>query len=213
MATQADDPVRDACDLLAAYLPRLQRLLPDPDSPLGYAAPGTSGGLAHAPLPGNAAVLLAATGIHAVARWWEAMLLYHHGGTAVWGRRGGSDANTVGALEAIVRLAAAADDDTVAMLLADLSRAEADAGAVRAIDETPQWRYLRGRPCPHCGCWALKVLLDASGRPTGHVECFGHGPGGRPCRQAAAAGTDERGRPVLEWSDGTVETVPDLEAA
>jgi hypothetical protein len=30
------------------------------------------------------------------------------------------------------------------------------------------------------------VLLDAAGQPAGRVECFGHTPGGEPCRAAWA---------------------------
>ena len=214
MTAQADtDPVRAACDQLAAYLPRLAALLPEPDAPAGYAATGMTGGLAHAPLPGNAPALLALTGIHGVARWWEAMLLYHLGAAAPWGRRGGTAGNTLEALESIVKLAGGADDDVLQMLLSDLGRAEADAGVLPAIDEVQRWRYLRGRRCPHsCGCYALKVLLDAAGRPTGHVECWGVGcrdsDGRRP---VAAIGTDERGVPGLLWADGSWEPVPDLE--
>lgn len=196
--------MRDSCDLLASYLPRLARLLHLPDSPAGYADTGMTGALAHSPVPGNAGAFHASTGIHALARWWEAMLLYHHGGTSVWGRRGGSDANTLKALEAVVRLAAGADDDVLEDLARDLRRAEADAGAVPAIDEAERWRRLPGRACPFCGCWRLMVLLDARERPTSHVCCFGH-DGGVPCRQTATAATDASGRPALRWASGLVE--------
>ena len=213
MTAQAEDPVRDVCGQLAAYLPRLAALLPEPDAAAGYAATSMTGGLAHAPLPGNAPALLALTGIHAIARWWEAMLLYHLGAADPWGRRGGTAGNTLEALESIVRLAGGADDDVLQMLLSDLGRAEADAGVLPAIDEVQRWRYLRGRRCPHsCGCYTLKVLLDGAGGPTRHVECWGVGcrdsEGRRPVAEVRA---DELGRPVLAWADGLTEIVADLE--
>lgn len=221
LAAQADqaDPVRDLCDVLAAYLPRLAALLPEPDSPAGYADTGMTGALACSPVPGNAEAFFAATGIHGVARWWEAMLLYHKGASDIWNRRGGSDGNTLAALKHVVELAYGADDDTVGMLMRDLGRAEADAGAVPDIDEAQQWRHLRGRACPYCGRLAtLKVLLDARDRPTGHVECFGGArANGERCldrnglRPAATIGTDERGVPELAWDDGRRELAPDLE--
>jgi hypothetical protein len=65
------------------------------------------------------------------------------------------------------------------------------------------------------------VLLDAAGRPAGHVECHAapvtrdgaevwcaDGSGLRP---AAMMGTDEHGHPALMWADGLVETAPDLD--
>lgn len=202
------------CDQLAAYLPRLEPLLAEPDHAVGYGDRMT-GRISAAPLPGNPAALLAVTGIHGLARWWEAVLLYHHGANDMWGRRGGSDGNTLQALQSIVRLAAGADRETVGLLLADLGRAEADAGSIAAIDETQQWRHLRGRKCPYCHRLAtLKVLLDARRRPLNRVECHGGARAtGERCldsngmRPAATVAYQE-----LRWADGLVEIAPDLDA-
>src|SRR5690242_11781338 len=87
-------------------------------------------------------------------------------------RRGGSAGNFLDALGAIPGLAAGLDEDAEATAgrilewLCNLARAIPD------IDEAQQWRHMRGRPCPYCGCYFLKVLLDSAGRATGHVECF-----------------------------------------
>lgn len=76
-----------------------------------------------------------------------------------------------------------------------------------------RWRVADpAEPCPYCGCFFLKVLLDQAARPTGHVECFtvrcADGNGYRP---VAGLGTDGAGRPALLWADGRVESVPDLD--
>lgn len=213
MTAQADtDPVRDVCDQLAAYLPRLKALLPEPDAPAGYAATGMTGGLAHAPLPGNAPALLALMGIHGVARWWEAMLLYHLGAADPWGRRGGNAGNTLAALEAIVKLAGGADDDVLQMLLSDLGRAEADAGVLPAIDEAQRWRRIRNHPCPYCDCLYLEVLLGRDGQPASHIECHAaasigcrDGNGRRPAATLTING--------IQWADGRTEIIRVLDAA
>jgi len=216
----AADLVREACTLLASYLPRLERLAPEPDV-AAPAAPGMAARPPAAPLPGNAAALFALTSVHATARQLEGVLKYAAGARrgGPLAVRGGSDANTLAALDAIGALAEIADDDLYRLVIAELEQRLDEARSVAAIDEAQRWRHLRGRACPYCGCLVtLKVALDARGRPTGHVECFAgaRADGGRcldgnGLRPVAAMGTDERGRPVLAWADGRVETVPDLE--
>ena len=213
MTAQADtDPVRAACGQLAAYLPRLAALLPEPDAPAGYAATAMTGGLAHAPLPGNAPALLALTGIHGIARWWEAMLLYHLGADSPWGRRGGTAGNTLAALESIVKLAGGADDDVLQMLLSDLGRAEQDAGVLPAIDEAQRWRRIRNHPCRYCGCFYLEVLLGRDNQPGVHIECHAaasvgcrDGNGRRPAATLTIDG--------IAWADGRTEIIRVLDAA
>ena len=92
----------------------------------------------------------------------------------------------------------------------------------KLLDEAERWRYVRGRACPYCHCYAaLRVLLDRAGNPTGHVECFASpvtrdgvtvrcadANGDRP---VLTLGTDAHGRPVLTGADGLTETAPDLE--
>jgi hypothetical protein len=216
--TTPADLVREACDLLAGYLPQLARATPEPDA-AAFAAPGMTARPPAAPLPGNAAALYALTGIHATARQLEGILKYAAGARrpGLLAVRGGSDANTLAALDSITSLVAIADDELYRMVISELDARVNDARSVAAIDEAQRWRYLRGRACPYCGCWTLKVLLDAAGRPAGHVECHSHPSvrcaDGNGLRPAAAMGTDERGRAALMWADGRVETAPDLEEA
>src|SRR6266705_1981392 len=74
------------------------------------------------------------------------------------------------------------DDDTYRMVITELEQRLDEARSVRAIDEAEQWRPVRSRACPSCGCFFLRVLLDARGRPAGRIECFGHRESGAPCR-------------------------------
>lgn len=205
------DLVAEACGLLAGYLPVLARYAPEPDE-AAFAAPGMTARPSAAPLPGNPAVLYALTGIHASARNLEGVLLYNAGKRrpGPLAARGGSDANTLAALDAISRLIAKADDDLYRLVISELEQRLDETRSVAAIDEAQRWRHIRGRQCRYCGCWFLKVLLDRAGGATRHVECFGHREDGVPCRAAATVGTDEHGVFGLCWPDFT-ETVPDLE--
>lgn len=227
MTTPAD-LVRDNCTALAGYHPRLEYLIAEPSSRQGdgFAAP------ADAPFPGNAQAFAALMVI------WEAVFrieefLRDEDADARDGydltmyprRRRGPNPGTSGflaALDAIPRLAAGRDEDIEAWAARALERLNDEARRVRAIDEAQQWRYVRGRACRYCHCYAaLRVLLDAAGRPTGHVECHSgtvirdgvrvrctDGNGYRP---AATMGTDERGVPGLAWADGTWEPAPDMD--
>jgi hypothetical protein len=180
------DLVREACDQLAGILPRLARETPDPDCS-AFAAPGMTARPSAAPVPGNAAVIYAKSGIDAAARQLEGILLYNAGRRrpGLLAVRGGSDANTLAALEAIGRLIARADDDLYRMVVAELEQRLDDARAVPAIDEAQRWRAVPQRPCPYCGCSTLHVLEDAAGEPSGRVECSGRTEAGR-CRAAWA---------------------------
>ena len=211
--TDPAELVREACDLLAGYLPRLAELTPEPDD-AAWAAPGLSGRPPAAPLPGNAQAIYAKTGIEASALHIEGVLKYAAGARrpGLLAVRGWSDVNILGALDAIPALIGAADDDLYRIIIGELEARLDDARKVRAIDEAQQWRYLRGRQCRYCGCHAsLRVLLDAAGRPTDHIECFGHDEYRVPCRAVVVMDTDERGRPGLRWPDGVFEAAPDLE--
>src|SRR6266568_432156 len=185
------DPVQKACAQLAAYLPRLEREAPVPDE-TAFAAPGMTARPPAAPLPGNAAAIYALTSIHATARQLEGVLKYAAGARrpGPLAVRGGSDANTLGALDAITALIGIAGDDLYRMVITELEQRLDEARSVRAIDEAEQWRPVRSRACPSCGCYFLKVLLDAARRPAGHIECFGHRESGAPCRAAWASLAD-----------------------
>lgn len=208
--------MRDSCTQLAGYRSALERHVTEPSSPQGGMAPRP----ADAPFPGDNAAFAALMVIWEGVPRLEASLRL-----AVTGspgrRRGGSAGNFLDALAAVPGLAAGLSEDAevaAAQLLewlADVAR------AVPAIDEAQRWRYVQGRPCRYCGCPSLRVLLDAKGNPSGHVECHA-GPvirdgaevwcaDGNGLRPAAQMGTDERGRPALMWADGLIEAVPDLE--
>lgn len=208
------DTVRDACVLLAGYLPVLERTAPEPDD-AAFAAPGMTARPPAAPLPGNAAAIYALTSIWASARWAEDLLLYAAGAARRQERRGGSDANTALLLtEVIPKLFAVieGDRDLERLVISELDARLADTESLAAIDVAQRWRPLPKRPCPYCGgCW-LRVLLDHAGRSAGHVECFTVGcRDGGGLRPAAQATTDERGVPGLAWADGRWEPAPDLE--
>ena len=203
------DLVREACTLLARYLPQLERLIAEPSAE--GSAPGMTPRGADAPLPGNPQAFNALMTPHEGAPRLEAALKY-----AITGypglRRGGSAGNVAAALDAIPKLAAGLGKDGQAAAVRILDRWINEARAIPAIDEAQQWRPLRSRPCPHCRCYFLKVLLDGNGRPSGHIECFTVGCrdiNGQRC--VAAMGTDDRGRPVLAWADGLTETAPELD--
>jgi hypothetical protein len=202
--------VLEACTLLAGLMDVLERTVAEPTSaPSG--APGMTPRSADTPEPWNPAAGRALLDGHEGARRLEAALRYALNGHP--GRqRGGSAGNTAAALAAIPKLAAGLGKDEEAAAVRILDRWINSARAVPAIDEAQQWRPLRSRACPHCRCFFLKVLLDAAGRPTAHVECFTVGcRDGNGLRAVAAMGTDASGRPVLAWADGLTETVPDLE--
>jgi hypothetical protein len=204
------DLVREACTQLARYMGTLELEVTEQPSPSGGPV-GMSPRPPASPEPWNAPAGHALMDAHEFVRRLEARLLYEltgHPGR----RRGGSQQNTAQALDAIPRLAAGlsqADEAAAARLV---ERRVNTARAVRAIDEAQQWRAVPSRPCPHCACYFLKVLLDAAGRPTGHVECFTVGcRDGNGLRPVAAMGTDGRGWPELQWADGLVEAAPDLD--
>lgn len=210
--TSPADLVRDDCARLAGYLPVLAGLTPQPDD-AAFAAPGMTARPPAAPLPGNAQAIYALTSIWASARWAEALLLYA-AGAGSREPRGGSDANTARLLtDVIPKLFALieGDRDLERLIVSEFGARLAETESLAAIDVAQQWRPVRGRACPYCGCFFLRVLLDAAGRPAGHVECHAavgcrDGNGLRPAAQAT---TDEHGRPVLMWADGLVETAPD----
>jgi hypothetical protein len=211
LATPAD-LVREACDLVAGYLPRLEELTPEPDI-AECAAPGMTARPPAAPVPGNPQAFYAYTAIGSSARWAEDLLLYAVGAAPrdEDGRRGGSDANTIRVLTMVIpRLAAGAGDDTLGLLLRELGQRLDDARQVAGIDEARHWRALpKPRACPYCGCWFLKADMDA--RPV-IIMCHTVGcQDGNGLRPVATMGTDGSGVPELQWADGTAETVPDLD--
>jgi hypothetical protein len=189
--TDPADFVQEACVLLAELVPRLRRETPVPDE-TAFAAPGMTARPAAAPVPGNPPAFFAYTSISSSAKWAVDLMLYAVGS----GKRdewqegwGGSDANTVRVLTEVIpklaagaKLAGGAGDEAYGLVLRELDQRVEEARSVRAIDEAEQWRPVRSRACPSCGCFFLRVLLDAAKRPAGRIECFGHREDGAPCR-------------------------------
>jgi hypothetical protein len=214
--TNPADLVQEACDLLAQMVPRLRRETPVPDE-TAFAAPGMTARPAAAPVPGNPPAFFAAESIQSSARWTVDLMLYAVGA----GKRdewqegwGGSDANTIRILTKVipklaagVKLASDAGDEAYGIVLRELDARVDEARSVRAIDEAEQWRPVRARPCPFCGCFFLKVLLDAAKRPAGRIECFGHRESGAPCRATWARLADI----VPDLARADAETAPDLD--
>lgn len=182
MATPAD-LVRDNATQLAGYQATLGELIAETSTP------GSTAGMAprpaDAPLPGNSQAFGALMVIwEAVPRLEAAIRLAIAGHPGR--RRGGSAANFLEALQAIPGLAAGLDEDGEAAAARILERLADLARIVPDIDEAQRWRPVPQRPCPYCGCFFLRVLLDAAGQPAGRVECFGHAGSGEPCRAAWA---------------------------
>jgi hypothetical protein len=201
--TDPADLVREACDLLAGYLPRLERLLAEPSSTQN-AAVGMSPRPADTPEPWDASVGRALMDAHEGTRRLEAVLKYMVAGHP-GARRGGSPGNTTAALAAIPKLAAGLPDNVEASSVRYLERLINEARAVQAIDEAERWRPVPSRACPYCRCYFLKVLEDARGQPAGRVGCFGHLPSGEPCRAAWASLAE------IAHDLERAEAVPDLD--
>jgi hypothetical protein len=206
MANPADF-VQEACDLLAGYMGTLELLVAEPSSTQDAAA-GMSPRPADTPEPWDAPAGRALMDGHEGVRRLEAVLKYMVAGHP-GARRGGSTGNTMAALDAIPRLAAGLDDDAGDATIRVIERWINAARAVPAIDEAEQWRPVQARACPYCGCYFLKVLLDAAKRPAGRIECFGHLPSGAPCRATWARLADIV--PDLARADELTETIPDLD--
>jgi hypothetical protein len=206
MANPAD-LVQEACDLLAGYMGTLELLVAEPSSTQN-AAVGMSPRPADTPEPWDAPVGRALMDGHEGVRRLEAVLKYMVAGHP-GARRGGSTGNTMAALDAIPKLAAGLPGYVEEETARAVERWIDQARAVRAIDEAEQWRPVRARPCPFCGCFFLRVLLDAAKRPAGRIECFGHRPDGAPCRAAWGSLADIV--PDLARADELTETIPDLD--
>jgi hypothetical protein len=179
MANPAD-LVQEACDLLAGYMGTLELLVAEPSSTQNASA-GMSPRPADTPEPWDAPAGRALMDGHEGVRRLEAVLRYALNGHPGM-RRGPSPGNTRAALDAIPRLAAGLSREAEADAAHVVGRWVNAARGHPAIDEAEQWRPVQARACPFCGCFFLKVLLDAAKRPAGRIECFGHRPDGAPCR-------------------------------
>jgi hypothetical protein len=184
--TDPADLMQEACDQIAALLPRLRHETAWPSAE-GLVA-GTVGRHTVTPVPGNPSAFFACASIGSSARWAADLLLYAVGASMRDERPGGSDAVTVRLLtEVIPKLAAGVRDDAYRLVISELEQQLNAARQVRAIDEAEQWRPVPSRACPYCRCFFLRVLIDSRGQPAGRVGCFGHLPSGEPCRAGWAS--------------------------
>lgn len=172
----------DVCTDLAAWLPVVSELVPEPDT-AGYTE--TRGQPGSRP-PWNPQAANAKYDLHALARHAEQLLRLSVTGTIT--RRPGSDTATCSALDAIPKLAAAADDDLADDICRQLSRALTRILQLPAIDLEQRPRVI---DCPRC---SRKMLRYWENRD--EVACCG-------CMQKATISIGYvSGEPILTWADG-----------
>ncbi len=174
----------EACADLAAWLPHARQLITQPDTTghAGHTKPGSKP-------PWNAQVANVLLDPHAGVRELEQDLLYQ-----VSGRirvRGGSDRNTVLAIEAIGRLAAAVDEAVADDAARQLNRYVTAIMQLPAVDLEERCRKV-AVPCPRCDRCMLRIF-ERSGR-VACLGCFSKG--------LMMAGTVSDG--YIEWQDGTL---------
>lgn len=186
----------DACADLASWLPAASDLIaePDTDGTRSHGKPGSKP-------PWNAAAAHAALDAHAGIRHIETAFR-----TAITGqpgpRRGGSDANTIAALDAIARLGEAVTTDAAAEAARILTRWATAIQQLPAIDQAERPHRVTAE-CPYCGFEMLR-FFPRSGRVTclraGACEdADGNHPVGR-LSPSALPGME----PGIEWADGLV---------
>ena len=170
--------------------------------------------------PWNPAVAAAVLDAHAGLRQLERDLRERVTGEP-GAPRGGSDANTLASLAAIVNLAEAIDRDDADDIARLLMRWAGAAQRLAAIDQRARWLPIRRaegtRPprCPYCKTYSLRVA-----ERSGVVMCFYPGRDGNGCidrdgRQPYARLDLSRldASPVLLWADGVVQEDPEADAA
>lgn len=191
-----------ACQDLAGWLAIAETLAAIPDiqpSARPAGRPGTR-------IPGNAAVLHAIMDAHAGVRELEAELRLTVAGTAL--ERGGSDANTAAALEAIPAMELAADSPRVREGVRRLSRWALAIQQLPAVDTAPRWIPIRAGPdglpprCPWCQTFSLRLSVES-----GEIRCVFPGctddDGRRPQARLEVSRVDDR--PILAWKSGLVQ--------
>jgi hypothetical protein len=194
----------DVAELTGAggLLDQVEALLPEPVA--AAAAGAAAGKLAGSPAPWHpeaAAVLL---DIHEGARRLEASLRRATVGR-LGQRRGGSDDNTRRALESVVRLAEALDDDHVRQAARIVARWVTAARRIRDIDLTDRWEPLPRQPgmlppsCDYCSTFSLRW-----NRRSGEVRCINGAcrdeHGRRPVARMVIGRVS--GQASLVWQDG-----------
>lgn len=164
---------------------------------------GFHGKLSHSQPPWNAAYAHLITDLHALARDMEAGFRMA-AGQPVRGR-GGSDANTIRALGALLNLAEAVGDSLVAKTASKLDRwSQRTREAMGEADRPRRLPRVKGSGEPKCP-WCDRLTLRWWGL-YGKVRCVNYtcrdDDGNRPV--AAMEYSDIAGDWVLAWADGSV---------
>jgi hypothetical protein len=185
----------EACEEMAAALPRAAALIAVPDTD-----GTTAGGKPGSRPPWNAAAAMALLDVHEGLRRLEpAMRL------AVTGhpgrRRGGSDVNTWKALDAIEALGDGMSADAAAMAARILARWANAIMMLPAVDEAERPQRVQSA-CPYCGFPMLRVFARS-----GRVACLRFGScfdsdGQHPTGRLEVSQID--GSPCVIWADGLV---------
>lgn len=178
----------EACGDLQPWLTIVAELIHQPDTQpaIGRTAPGSQP-------PWNSQAANVWTDIHAMARELEANLRY-----TVTGRyrpRGGSDLNTLRALDAISKLGEATTTDIADAAARVVSHHITIIMQLPAIDLEQPWRRIPG-PCPRCQRPMLRYQEGDRYQPS-RLTCLGC------CRKARIVeGTVSDG--CVEWEDGII---------
>jgi hypothetical protein len=160
-------------------------------------------------LPGNVQAFYVLTDAHEGVRRLEADLRREVSGSTQ--PRGGSDANTRAALDAIVNLSAAADPDSARYAARLLMRWTVAGLRLPGIDEATRWRPIRGAngsappQCPYCATFSLRLAEGAYVVACFNPDCEGRDADDRrPVARLDVARVPPHD-PVLVWGDGTVQ--------
>jgi hypothetical protein len=183
-------PLPEVCADLKPLLPVLEDLVTQPDTqPMpGRTQPGSRP-------PWNTAVANILFIIHAGVRELEQDFRYQVTGTMTL--RGGSDVNTIRAIDAVCRLAEALDQAYADMAARLFTRYVTAAMQLPAIDLEERCRIVivpdgSERACPDCTRRMLRVF-ERSGR----VACLGCEKRGQMMPGMVSDG-------YIEWEDGTI---------
>ncbi len=193
----------EACEDLGAWLAIAETLIAEPDI-----TPTTrSSGKPTSRPPWNAAVAYAITDAHAGVREIEREFRIEITGRHRW-PRGGSDSNTVGAMEAITAMSSVVSRDRAKRAARSLIHWADVIRQLPAVDDKPRWERIRAGPdglpptCPHCGTFSLRVAIES-----GVIQCWfpscTDSNGNRPAAHLDINRVN--GEPVLLWSDGSVQ--------
>lgn len=217
--------VADAVDELARALGLAELLVVSRDT-TGPASIISGATVPSSRLPANVPAFYAVTDAHAEIRRIELWLREQAG--LPERLRGGSTANTLAALKAIIALAETLDPHRrtgkgrcrcdACKLVRSLTALTNPILALAAIDKLTHWSPIRGRDgtrpplCPYCQTYSLRVADRST-----VVACFYSGDDGEGCKDADGNRPFARldvsklsASVVLVWNDGLVELCPGL---